>query len=178
MPRLLLLATLLIALAGWPARSLADPPANDAPAPTRKAERAPDFTLPRLDGTELHLSDLQGQVVLVNFWATWCPPCRGEMPGIEALWQRYREQGLAVVGVSEDTARLAWIQQTAAELGVTFPVLLDRQGEVGRRYHVAGLPSSVLIRRDGTIAARTVGYRDWTSDGARVLVQRLLGEKP
>jgi peroxiredoxin len=178
MPRLLILAALVVALAGWPALSLADGPAAKGTPTAKQIEPAPDFTLPRLDGTELHLADTRGQVVLVNFWATWCPPCRGEMPGLEALWQRYREQGLAVVGVSEDTGRLAWIERNVAELGVTFPVLLDREGQVGRRYRVTGLPASVLIGRDGTIAARIVGYRDWTSEGAHLLVQLLLGQTP
>jgi peroxiredoxin len=113
-------------------------------------EAAPDFTLQTLDGQAVRLSDYRGQVVLLNTWATWCPPCRAEMPDLEAYYQQHQEDGFVVLAVNSQESP----DTVAAFLGeheFTFPVLLDPEGEVMREYGVLGLPTSFFIDRDGTM---------------------------
>lgn len=135
---------------------------------------APAFTLEDLAGHQTGLADFTGRVVVVNFWATWCVPCREEMPHLEGLWRTYRDRGLVVVGVSEDRGGAKRVRKYVARMGLTFPVLLDPKGGVGRAYRVTGLPATVLIGRDGRLAARVIGYRDWTGPDAAGLVRHLL----
>ena len=118
--------------------------------------RAPALTLAALDGKKISLDDLRGQVVLVNFWATWCPPCRAEMPEIQNAYEKYRAQGFTVLGVdvAEDEATVASFVQ---EFKLTFPILLDRDTSVTKRYQVNGLPTTFFIGRDGVIRAVNLG---------------------
>lgn len=113
---------------------------------------APDFTLPVLDGTTITLSDLKGQVVLINIWATWCPPCRVEMPVIQATYEQYRDQGFTVLAVDlqEDPAT---VEAFMRRYGLTFPALLDRDGKVSAAYQAFALPSSFFVDRRGVIRA-------------------------
>ena len=119
---------------------------------------APDFDLEALDGGRIKLADLRGKVVMVNLWASWCPPCRAEMPAIEQVYQQYKARGLEVVAVN------ATYRDSEAEarsflngLGVTFPVALDRDGLTNRQYYVQLLPSTYFIARDGTIGDMLFG---------------------
>jgi len=113
---------------------------------------APDFTLPNLAGNNVTLSKLRGRAVLINFWATWCPPCRLEMPAIEQTYRKYREQGFVVLAVDlQESAEL--VQEFVDELGLTFPVLLDESGAVSRRYRVRAIPTSFFVNRQGVIVA-------------------------
>lgn len=111
---------------------------------------APNFSLRSLDGSEMSLRAWRGQVVLVNFWATWCLPCRTEMPEIEAAYQAHRSEGLTVLAINqgEDKETVARFVQ---EFRLTFPVLLDSDGAVVKRYDVRGLPASFFIDREGVI---------------------------
>lgn len=117
---------------------------------------APALALPTLDGKNISLSDLRGTVVLVNFWATWCPPCRAEMPEIQTAYEKYRAQNFTVlaVDVAEDEAT---INPFVQEFKLTFPILLDRDTAVTKRYQVNGLPTTFFIGRDGTIRAMNLG---------------------
>jgi|GEM_PF-1098641 len=117
---------------------------------------APALALATLDGKNISLTDLRGQVVLVNFWATWCPPCRAEMPEIQNAYDKYRAQNFTVlaVDVAEDEATIAPFVQ---EFKLTFPILLDRDTAVSKKYSVLGLPTSFFIGRDGTIRAVNLG---------------------
>lgn len=119
---------------------------------------APDFTLQTLDGDEYTLSKLKGNVVLVNLWATWCPPCRAEMPAIEKMYQEYKGQGLVVLAINmtyqdDPTAVAPFIQ----DYGLTFPVLLEETGVVGSAYQLRSLPSSYFIDRAGIIREVVIG---------------------
>jgi peroxiredoxin len=113
-------------------------------------EAAPDFTLQTLDGQTVNLSDYRGQVVLLNTWATWCPPCRAEMPDLEAYYQQHQEDGFVVLAVNTQESRDT-VAAFLREHDFTFPVLLDPGGEVMREYGVLGLPTSFFIDRDGAM---------------------------
>lgn len=125
-------------------------PTNDVKEP------APDFEIETFDGQALRLSDLEGKVVVLNFWASWCPPCRAEMPSFERSWQEYREQGVVFVGVAmSDTEEDA--RGFAEEVGVTYPIGLDTTNEVARAYEVRSLPTTFFIGKDGLIERRLGG---------------------
>ncbi len=128
--------------------------ASSAIAP---ATAAPDFTLNAMGGPNLRLKEQRGRVVMVNFWATWCAPCRQEMPHLNRLYEKYRGAGFVLLGVNvdDDVAKAA---DVAAKLGVTFPVLLDTQKSVSKLYDVSTMPSTMLIDRDGKVRYVHRGY--------------------
>lgn len=150
--------------------------AGDRPGPRPVIFPAPDFTLPALSGGTLRLSDLRGKVVLLNFWATWCVPCRTEMPAIETLYQRYKDQGLEVLAVNLDVLSTAGVEAFVKEVGVTFPIILDPSWGTARAYRVFGLPTTYLIDRAGNVVVREVGERDWTDGESRLAVEGLLNK--
>jgi peroxiredoxin len=116
-----------------------------------------DFALETMDGSKASLSDYGGSVVLVNFWATWCPPCRDEIPHFEEAYQAYKDEGLVVMGVNFQESA-AEVEPFVERLGVTYPILLDESGRVVKEYRAVGLPTSVFIDRDGVIQVRHSGY--------------------
>ncbi len=127
------------------------------PSP-RQGFAAPDIDLERLDGERVRLSELRGQVVVLNFWASWCPPCRAEMPALQALHEQRGSQGVVVLAVNstvQDSEQAA--RDFAAEYGLTFPIGLDRDGQATRLYQVRALPSTFFIDRDGVIRRVVVG---------------------
>jgi len=121
------------------------------------AREAPDFELEGLDGRTLRLADYRGQVVLLNFWSTTCPPCREELPEIERLHRGYASQGLAVVAASTSGGAKT-VREYVNERGLTFAVGLDKGLAVARRYRVSAIPHTVLIDRAGLIRHKQVGY--------------------
>jgi peroxiredoxin/Cu/Ag efflux protein CusF len=147
----------------------------ERPGPARPAMfPAPDFTLPALTGTNVRLSDLRGKAVLVNFWATWCVPCRTEMPAIEALYQRYKDRGLDVLAINLDVLSTAGVETFVKEVSVTFPIVLDPSWTVAQLYRVGGLPTTYLIDRGGNVVVREIGERNWADEVGRMAVERLL----
>jgi peroxiredoxin len=122
----------------------------------KEGNQAPDFTLESLDGGKVSLSQFSGQVVLVNFWATWCPPCRAEIPDLETAYQSHWQDGLVVLGVDVSESREA-VEPFVKELEMTYPVLLDEAGHVFKAYRVSGLPMSVIVDREGVIRVRHTG---------------------
>src|SRR5512133_436286 len=127
------------------------------PAP-QQGFLAPDFELKTLEGKTIRLSDLRGQAVLVNLWATWCPPCRAEMQSIERVDQEYKDEGFNVLAVNmTEQDEPSAIPTFVNEQGLTFPILLDETGEVARSYQMQSLPSSYFIRRDGVINEVVIG---------------------
>jgi peroxiredoxin len=119
--------------------------------------RAPDFTLTSLDGSKVKLSDFRGKAVLLNFWATWCPPCKVEMPWFEDLQKQYGKDGLVVLGVAMDDSEPASIAKFASEMGVNYPLLLGTDQVSDDYGDVQYLPTTFYIARDGTIVDKMTG---------------------
>jgi peroxiredoxin len=119
---------------------------------------APDFTLKSNSGKNLKLSEFRGQVVMINFWATWCAPCRQEMPLLNRIHEQYRKAGFTLLGVNIDDRPEA-AQAMARNLGVHFPILFDSEKRVSRLYDVNAMPSTLLIDRDGRVRYIHLGYR-------------------
>jgi thiol-disulfide isomerase/thioredoxin len=137
------------------------------------AAPAPEVTLADLDGRAVRLGDLLGRVVLVNLWASWCEPCREEMPALARLARDLGPRGLAVVAVNHQESReraLAFVRET----GLTLPVLLDPGGLVAARYRTVGLPATYVLDRQGRLVGTVVGYRDWAGAPARAYLHEVL----
>ena len=136
---------------------------------------APDFTLQARGGGEVSLSDLRGDVVMINFWATWCGPCREEMPHLEALHQRYSGLGFKLLGVNvEEDSRLS--DQFLAETPVSFDILFDPQNGVSELYDVIAMPSTVLVDRAGNMRFIHHGYKEGYENDYQTQVRALLRE--
>ena len=147
--------------------------AASAPAAVQLSATAPDFTLRSVGGANLRLHELRGQVVMVNFWATWCGPCRQEMPHLNRLYEKYHASGFVLLGVNvdDDTRNAIGV---AAKLGVKFPVLWDTDKKVSRLYDLATMPSTVLIDRDGKVRYVHRGYLNGYEDTYEKQVRELL----
>ena len=142
---------------------------------------APAFTAFTVDGTHrtVGLAAYKGDVTILNVWATWCGPCKAEMPTLQHLYEMFRSDGLKVVAVSiDETASDDSVRAYARNMGLTFDVLHDPQYQVARTYQVVGYPSSYVIDRDGVIRKVWLGAADWTSPGNIALVRNLLGLPP
>ena len=140
----------------------------------RRPEPAPDFTVPGLTSPHLSLSSFRGQVVFLNFWATWCPPCREEMPSMERLYRRFKARGLTILAISIDSRGAEVVAPFVKHFGLTFPIGLDPKSEVANRYLLRALPTTVLIDRGGRIAAFAFGARGWDSSAAHAVIETLL----
>ena len=137
------------------------------------AAAAPDFTLRTMSGPNMRLAEQRGRVVMVNFWATWCGPCRQEMPQLDRLYQKYRGAGFVLLGVNvdDDTRKAA---DVAGKLGVSFPVLLDTDKAVSKLYDLSTMPSTVLIDRDGKVRYVHRGYLTGYEDNYDRQIRELL----
>ena len=136
---------------------------------------APDFTLRTLSGSNMRLQEQRGQVVLVNFWATWCGPCRKEMPHLNRIADKYKSSGLVLLGVNvDDDVRNA--ADLSAKLGVKFPVLLDTDKKVSRLYDLNSMPSTMVIDRSGKVRFVHRGYQDGYEDLYDKQIRDLLKE--
>ncbi len=136
---------------------------------------APDFTLRTLAGSNLRLQEQRGQVVLVNFWATWCGPCRQEMPHLNRIADKYRGAGLVMLGVNIDNdVQIA--AEVASKLGVKFPVLLDTDKKVSRLYDLSSMPSTLVIDRSGRVRYLHKGYQSGYEDQYDRQIRDLLKE--
>jgi peroxiredoxin len=142
---------------------------------TRAPTLAPDFSVPDLRGQVVRLSSLRGKVVLVNLWATWCAPCREEMPSMERLYDRFRDRDFQLLAVSQDEDGTRVVEPFVRELGLTFPVLVDPERQVGERYEVWGYPETFVIDRNGYVVERVIGPRDWASPESVATLEALIG---
>jgi peroxiredoxin len=138
-----------------------------------RARLAEDFTLPTPAGDTFRLSEQRGKVVLVNFWATWCPPCLEEMPAMERLWRRHKDAGFVLVAISLDTDPKK-VPPFVSARRFSFPVGLDPKMAVAEKYGVRALPSSFVLDRDGTVTGIALGPRAWDDRAAHGLVQAML----
>lgn len=143
------------------------------PVPGRPA--VVDFALPDLNGKIHRVADHRGQVVLVTFWASWCGPCREEMPSMQRLWQAYSDKGFTILGVDVGEKRAA-VEAFAFEYDLTFPLLLDPDSKTLDTWKVRGLPTSWLLDKQGRQAFQTLGGREWDTPEVRAVVQSLLDE--
>lgn len=131
------------------------------------------FSLPDLDGKVHKLADYRGKVVLVNFWATWCPPCRKEMPSMQRVWERLRAKGFVIlaVDVGEDEDGVIPFMM---EYDVDFPILLDQDSKVVNQWPVRGLPTSFLLDREGRLIYRAIGGREWDRSELFQVIENML----
>ncbi len=141
-------------------------PAQESPAPVQEGpppaegpevgKLAPDFQLENLEGQPISLSDLRGKPVLLNFWATWCPPCRAEMPYLQQLYEEWSDKGLEVlaIDIGESPSKVKEFLQSQ---GLSLPVLLDAKENVAREYNITGIPTTFFIDKDGTIQVKIIG---------------------
>ena len=137
---------------------------------------APALRLTDIDGQPWDLAALQGRVVLLNFWATWCEPCRAEMPSLDLLARRHEADGLTVLAINfKETART--IRRFLERVPLALPVLLDQDGAVTRAWQTRIFPSTVLVDRGGRPRGVVMGEMDWTGDAAQALLQPLLAGK-
>ena len=153
------------------------PPGAKEYAPPKEenleGQPAPDFSLPSLNGKTYKLSDLKGKVVLLDFWATWCPPCREELPFIEKLHKEFSGKGLVVLGINDEDK--ATVQQFVNQQKLTFTNLLDSQGTTARAYKVTAIPRVILIDKDGKIVKDITGYSKENEKILKELIEKLLG---
>lgn len=148
----------LIAGAAWIALSAPSEPVTAVGPAPQAGFPAPDFTLKTPEGETYTLSDLKGNAVLVNMWATWCPPCKAEMPAVENVYNEYKEQGFIVLAVDQTYQDDPFnIAPFIEDYNLTFPILLDETGETARAYEVRSLPSSFFVNRYGVITEVVIG---------------------
>jgi peroxiredoxin len=174
MRMIVLLACALVAAPGVAAPA-EDPAAQLELVRPARTQTAKPFEVPTPEGAKLTLADFRGRVVLLNFWATWCGPCKEEMPAMERLYRKFREQGLVVLAVSNDSeGSTRSVARFVKESGFTFPIGLDPGLRVASLYGVRVLPASLIIDRKGGITHIALGPREWDRPAASQLFESLL----
>jgi len=138
---------------------------------------APDFKFPGMDGKMVSLSDFRGKVVLVNIWATWCTSCVDEMPSMEKLYQKLKEEDFEILAVSIDSLGETAVAPFMKKYKLTFPALIDSAGAIRMGYRTTGVPESFIIDKDGILVKKVIGSIDWTQPEILHLFQRLI-QKP
>lgn len=144
--------------------------------PMKDVAPTPDFSLSTPDGQKISLKDFRGKVVLLNFWASWCVPCREEMPAMEKLYQEYKQKNFVVLAVAVKDRKQDAVD-FVKELKLTYPIALDPSAQVGNVYGAWGLPATYLIGPKGEGLARGWGPADWYNQPARKLIQDLVDGK-
>lgn len=176
---LLPLAGLILSREGFPHRQKAPAIAEDDISKKLNIEEfdrktlARDFSLKDLNGNTVRLRDLRGNAVFLNFWATWCPSCKLEMPAMEELHKAFGSEGLVILAVNYREGSEE-IKKFYKEHDLTFTALLDSEGKAFDSYQTWSLPTTYLIDRRGTIVGKVIGYRDWDSDEAKAFLRQLL----
>jgi len=144
--------------------------------PTFAAEPAPDFTLPTFpDNREISLKDFKGRVVYLDFWATWCPPCRKSFPWMDEMHERYKDEGLSIIAVSVDKKR-EQIEQFINRIEPAFIIAHDPSGDVAKDYELRAMPTTYLINRNGQLVMTHMGFRSKDTDKLEAAIQSLLEE--
>ena len=171
----LLLSCGLLLLAGCSEQE-DKPQATTAPkAPAAsQTQAAPEISLPDMDGNQVSLSDLKGKVVILNFWATWCPPCKEEMPSMEQLYRKFKDQGLVILAVNVEEDGHQAVKSFLQRTPYSFPILLDAKAEAQNTYKVFKFPETFIIDRNGNVVEKVIGAIDWTSPKALKFINFLL----
>jgi len=143
-------------------------------SPSKGDKKTPDFSLKDLDGRKVGLKQFKGKVIFLNFWATWCSPCKEEMPGLEALHQKFREKSFDLLTISVDYEGLKPVQEFINKHHYTFPVLLDPNGVVLDLFQVTAIPTTFIIDKKGRMVGKAVGPRDWKSPEVISLINLLI----
>ena len=144
-------------------------------AQSEKTVPAPDFTLKSLSGEEVSLSQHRGKYVLVNFWATWCGPCKMEMPSLETLYQRFKSKNFSLLAISNDMFGAKIVEPFIKAHGLSFPILLDQQLQASNKFGVVSLPTTFMIDPKGNIIGELRGAEDWASPDNLLYFENLLG---
>jgi peroxiredoxin len=140
---------------------------------------APDFSLPDIQGKTVRLSDYRGKVVFVNFWATWCKPCKEEMPSMEILWENFKSEDFVMLAISMDRVTTKKdIPPFIESMNLTFPILTDSWGQTDKRYKLMGVPETYIIDQNGVLREKVIGPRDWTLKDSVATVVQLLQKQP
>ncbi len=172
----MVLAGLLLWLTGCEQQTWQADPDAELPEGPHVGMRAPRFEVPIMGGEGFRLEEYRGRVLLINFWATWCIPCRAEMPSMERLYQEFGGKHFEIVAISGGESPMV-VHPFVTELRLSFPILLDRDFEVHGRYQVTAIPSSYLVDRSGVITNRYFGAVDWDHAKLRDLVAKLIKHK-
>jgi peroxiredoxin len=135
---------------------------------------APNFTFPDLNGQQVSLSDHRGKVVLVNIWATWCPPCRQEMPSMQKLYERFKGENFEILAVSIDSTGREAVAPFVRTMNLTFPIILDPKEDIRPLYGVTGVPESFIIDKEGIVVEKIIGPIDWATPKAFLYFQDLI----
>jgi thiol-disulfide isomerase/thioredoxin len=135
---------------------------------------APNFRLTNLHGEDISMAGLAGKVLFINFWATWCGPCKAEMPSMELLYHDYKNKGLEMLAVSSDMEGESVVQPFVQKLGLSYPILLDPDFRVDDKYLIQSVPTTILVDKNGVITHRIVGAMNWDSPESRDLIEKLL----
>lgn len=171
----LIVALVLVALANVSPFSYADSGTSIAQrGMVKPGEPAPNFQLRDMNGRVVALSDLRGKVVLLNFWATWCGPCRVEMPAMERLYRAYDRKDFEILAVSTDAQGVAVTRPFQQENKLTFPILHDADFRVGLSYGARTLPMTFMVDREGIVRQHIFGARDWEAPEAHQLIEMLM----
>ena len=165
---------LVIFQADWSQAPATEAPAGIKPAKPGERPAAPDFALPDLSGRSIRLSDYRGKIVLLNFWATWCAPCRAEMPALAGLFRSMKGTDFALLTVAVQSGGRAEIEGFYRQLGLSLPTLVDIEDKTFRAYGLTGVPETFLVDRAGRVVQHFIGPRDWNASEFRQELGRLL----
>ena len=145
-------------------------------SPIKGDKRAPDFSLKDLNSRKVGLKQFREKIIFLNFWATWCGPCKEEMPSLEVLYQQFKEKNFILLAISVDYEGLKPVQEFINKHHYTFPVLLDPKCETLDLFEVKGIPTTFLIDKKGIMVGKAVGPRDWKSPEVISLINLMLGK--
>jgi peroxiredoxin len=147
--------------------------------PLRVGMPAPEFSLPDIEGKTRRLSEYRGKVVFLNFWATWCKPCKEEMPSMQVLWENLKSEDFVMLAVSMDRVTTKKDIPTFIEsMKLTFPILTDSWGQTDKRYKLMGVPETYIIDQNGILREKVIGPRDWTLKDSLTTIVQLLQKQP
>jgi len=142
--------------------------------PIKGNRMAPNFRLEGLNGKKVELKNFKGKVIFLNFWATWCSPCKEEMPSMEVLYKQFKEKDFVLLGISVDYEGAKLVKEYIEKNGYTFPVLIDSKSKILDLYGIRGIPTTILIDKKGRMLGKAIGPRNWNSPEVMSLLNQLI----